>query len=106
MIADLYHEFKPSKNFWRGFDQWTFIRGQETDPARSGPVPHEEDLDYWVPRELRELRRSADLEKGIRRGGANWFSSTILRNMHDRVREERSSCGSNAVVQSDALTQR
>jgi arylsulfatase A-like enzyme len=88
LISDLYHEFKPSKNFWRGFDQWTFIRGQETDPARSGPVPHEEDLDYWVPRELRELRRSADLEKGIRRGGANWFSSTILRNMHDRVREE------------------
>jgi arylsulfatase A-like enzyme len=81
LISDLYHQFKPSKNFWRGFDQWSFIRGQETDPARSGPVPTEAELDYWVPRELRELRRSADLEKGIRRDSANWFSSTILRNM-------------------------
>ena len=38
-------QFKPSKNFWRGFDQWTFIRGQETDTARSGPGPTQEVLD-------------------------------------------------------------
>ena len=35
LISDLYHQFKPSKNFWRGFHQWTFIRGQEADAARS-----------------------------------------------------------------------
>ncbi|HSU44526.1 MAG TPA: sulfatase-like hydrolase/transferase, partial [Casimicrobiaceae bacterium] len=37
LVSDLYHQFKPSKNFWRGFHQWTFIRGQEADAARSGP---------------------------------------------------------------------
>jgi arylsulfatase A-like enzyme len=38
LISDTYHMFKASKNFQRGFHQWTWIRGQETDPHRSGPV--------------------------------------------------------------------
>ena len=59
LISDLYHQFKPSKNFWRGFHQWTFIRGQEADAARSGPWPSQEEIDYWVPRELQELRGKA-----------------------------------------------
>jgi arylsulfatase A-like enzyme len=88
LISDLYHQFKPSKNFWRGFDQWTFIRGQEVDPARSGPEPSAEELDYWVPRELRDLRRLSDRSNGIRRGHAAWFSSTIIRNMYDHQRDE------------------
>jgi arylsulfatase A-like enzyme len=37
LISDNYHMFKPSKNFHRGFHQWTWIRGQELDPHRSGP---------------------------------------------------------------------
>ncbi|MGH2587255.1 MAG: sulfatase [Dehalococcoidia bacterium] len=79
LISDLYHEFKPSKNFWRGFDQWTFIRGQEVDPSRSGPAPSQEEIDHWVPREMQEVmgRRS------------EWFSRRILLNMRDRVREEQ-----------------
>jgi arylsulfatase A-like enzyme len=52
LISDLYHQFKPSKSFWRGFDQWTFIRGQETDTARSGPGPTQEELDQFIPRSL------------------------------------------------------
>lgn len=101
LISDLYHQFKPSKNFWRGFDQWSFIRGQETDPARSGPAPTEEELDYWVPRELRELRRQRDAAAGIRRrpGTADWFSSTILRNLRDRVSEAQ---WTNALVMQQA----
>ena len=42
LITDCYHQFKPSKNFHRGFSEWIWIRGQETDPHRSGPaVPDE-----------------------------------------------------------------
>jgi arylsulfatase A-like enzyme len=42
-ITDCYHQFKPSKNFHRGFDEWIWIRGQEADPYKSGPpVPPEE----------------------------------------------------------------
>ena len=37
LVSDLYHEFKPSKNFWRGFHQWTFIRGQEPTPRAADP---------------------------------------------------------------------
>ena len=59
LISDLYHQFKPSKNFWRGFHQWTFIRGQETDTARSGPGPTQEELDRFIPRSLQELRRAS-----------------------------------------------
>jgi arylsulfatase A-like enzyme len=42
LITDCYHQFKPSKNFHRGFDEWVWVRGQEADPYRSGPeVPRE-----------------------------------------------------------------
>lgn len=36
-ITDTYHQFKPSKNFHRGFDEWVWIRGQESDKYLSGP---------------------------------------------------------------------
>jgi arylsulfatase A-like enzyme len=88
LISDLYHQFKPSKNFWRGFDQWSFIRGQETDPSRSGPLPTQEEIDHWVPRELQEARARHPIMAG-RRDAATWFSSRILLNMRDRVREEQ-----------------
>ena len=38
LIADTYHMFKPTMNFTRGFLSWQFIRGQENDNYRSGPL--------------------------------------------------------------------
>lgn len=75
LIADVYHMFKPSKNYWRGFHQWMFLRGQEKDPYRSGPMPSQETVDRYLPRELQNERRVA-------------FIQQCLMNMHDRVREE------------------
>ncbi len=75
LIADVYHMFKSSKNFWRGFDQWMFLRGKEMDPQRSGPKPCQEEIDYWLPEELQNERRI-------------WFMSQCLMNMYDRPREE------------------
>jgi arylsulfatase A-like enzyme len=75
LIADVYHMFKPSKNYWRGFDQWTFLRGQETDPGRSGPEISQQELDRWLPRPMQTEGR-------VR------FLRQCLKNMHDRVREE------------------
>ncbi|HUV94302.1 MAG TPA: sulfatase [Anaerolineae bacterium] len=43
-ITDCYHQFKPSKNFHRGFHEWTWIRGQEADPYRSGPAATPEEI--------------------------------------------------------------
>src|SRR3954452_20424969 len=80
LISDLYHQFKPSKNFWRGFDQWTFIRGQETDTARSGPGPTQEELDAFVPRRFQDLRKAS---RGVARlpGNLDAFSTACLLNM-------------------------
>ncbi len=75
LIADVYHMFKPSKNYWRGFDQWTFLRGQEKDPYRSGPEPTQEEIDYWLPKELQTEPKVA-------------FIRQCLKNMHDRTKEE------------------
>lgn len=87
LISDLYHQFKPSKNFWRGFAQWTFIRGQETDTGRSGPVPSQAEIDHWIPREFQEMH--GKLLTAMKSGyDHRWFSRTILQNMHDRVAEE------------------
>ncbi len=49
LITDTYHQFKPSKNYHRGFDEWIWIRGQEADPYRSGPaVPDQEVAQHMV----------------------------------------------------------
>jgi arylsulfatase A-like enzyme len=41
-VTDAYHQFKPSMNFHRGFDQWHWVRGQERDPDGSlAPVSDE-----------------------------------------------------------------
>jgi len=75
LIADLYHMFKPSKNYWRGFHQWTFLRGQEMDPYRSGPEITQQQIDYWLPKQLQT------------EGKVN-FIRQCLKNMHDRTVEE------------------
>ena len=75
LIADVYHMFKPSKNFWRGFDQWTFLRGQEQDPARSGPRLSQAEIDHWLPKEMQT-------ERNIR------FIQHAIMNMHDRWTNE------------------
>ena len=38
LVADTYHMFKPTMNFTRGFLSWRFVRGQENDGYRSGPM--------------------------------------------------------------------
>jgi len=75
LISDVYHMFKPSKNFWRGFDQWKFLRGQEKDFSRSGPRLTQEQLDYWLPREMQN-ERTVD------------FINQCIMNIHDRTKEE------------------
>ena len=75
LISDVFHMFKPSKNFWRGFDQWTFLRGKEVDPSRSGPQLTQSELDYWLPREMQ-------IDRYIR------FTQQCIMNIRDRVKEE------------------
>jgi len=74
LIADVYHMFKPSKNYTRGFEQWSFLRGQECDPARSGPRLTEEEMAAWLP--------PGEKPKNM------WFMQNCLTNLRDRRNEE------------------
>ncbi|MFC1551487.1 sulfatase [Candidatus Latescibacterota bacterium] len=51
-IVDTFHHFKPGMNFHEGFDSWTWVRGQESDPFKSGPK-HSIDPDDYAPEHLR-----------------------------------------------------
>jgi arylsulfatase A-like enzyme len=55
LVADTYHMFKPTQNFTRGFCSWNFIRGQEGDPVRSGPISAV-DVSPYHPEGLNDLR--------------------------------------------------
>jgi len=56
-ITDCYHQFKPSKNFHRGFDQWTWVRGQESDRYLTGPVVSDEVVARHIPEGLKGRQR-------------------------------------------------
>jgi len=78
LMSDTYHMFKPNYNYHRGFDEWRWIRGQESDryisadrgenpwkylPARTREIPlerkHSGGEDFTAP--LRQyLRNTAD----------------------------------------------
>ena len=72
--ADTYHMFKPTQNFTRGFASWEFIRGQETDNYRSGP--------------LDAIDLSKFTRPGIGGGHAAGVLVQYLLNMQDRKTEE------------------
>jgi arylsulfatase A-like enzyme len=76
LITDTYHQFKPSKNFHRGFHHWAWVRGQETDPFRSGP-----------PVPVADIQRHMD-EKVEDHASLAAFIRACLRNNTDRLNEE------------------
>jgi len=76
LVSDVYHMFKPSKNFHRGFDQWTWIRGQEDDPYLAGPT---------VPDEVAERYRPANLQSEFH---LPMLIQKYVHNTHTRQREE------------------
>ena len=73
-VADTYHMFKPTQNFTRGFCSWAFIRGQEGDPVRSGPLSAV-DVSPYHPEGLNDHKRWPTLTQ-------------YLLNMLDRHTEE------------------
>ena len=59
LFTDTYHQFKPSKNYGRGFQEWCWIRGQENDAYRSGPVVSDEEVRRHLPAGRDEAGRMA-----------------------------------------------
>ena len=57
-VTDTYHQFKPSKNFHRGFAEWHWIRGNESDPYLTGPhIPDDVVLKH-MPKEVIKRRKN------------------------------------------------
>ena len=75
-ITDVYHQFKPSKNFHRGFQEWQWIRGQESDFWRTGPAIADAEVMKHIPRKLRGNQHL------VRR------HRQFLRNVHDWKTDE------------------
>jgi arylsulfatase A-like enzyme len=77
LVTDTYHMFKPAKNFHRGFQQWTWIRGQELDPYRSGPPLSPEIL-------ARHMATAPEDDRGLA-----YFLTRYLTNAGDERRDEQ-----------------
>jgi arylsulfatase A-like enzyme len=58
-VTDIYHQFKPDKNFHRGFDSWHYVRGQEGDRFESGPRKAINLADYLHPSQAKLLKWNA-----------------------------------------------
>ena len=87
LITDCYHQFKA--NFQQGFDTYDWIRGQEADRFRSGPVIPDNDLDKHINDRARDhqalrhflrlcLQNSAD-----RRTEEDYFVAKVFRSAAD-----------------------
>ena len=58
LITDTYHQFKPSMNFHRGFDQFHWIRGQENDHWGSVQLVDRDSVEgHSYPAQHNEYRR-------------------------------------------------
>ncbi len=77
LFSDIQHQFKPSKNFHRGFDEWHYIRGYEVDTYRTGPLPSKEVIDKWLPREVQNKNDYYE-----------YFFSQCFMNMYGKEKEE------------------
>ena len=84
LLSDLYHQFKPSKNYWRGFDEWQFLRGQETDRFRSGPRPTPAEIDRYLPKAWQnqdriDFTRKSLMNRAGRLAEEDYFAAALLR---------------------------
>ncbi|MDA0748102.1 MAG: sulfatase-like hydrolase/transferase [bacterium] len=80
LVSDVYHMFKPTMNFTRGFLSWKFIRGQENDGYRLGPFSR--------------INLEAHTPDGEADPARHPTVAQYLLNMLDRKEGEELSCGS------------
>jgi len=83
-VTDTYHQFKPSKNFHRGFQSWQWIRGQECDPYRTGPHIPDEQIIRHIPEPFRnegfiQRHRQYLMNVAERRSEEDYFPARVFR---------------------------
>jgi arylsulfatase A-like enzyme len=77
-ITDTHHYFKPSKNYHRGFRQFSWVRGQESDPWRSTLNVDPQEVEALLPPGL------SDAQAAI----SNMILTQYLANQAGRESEE------------------
>ncbi len=81
MITDTYHMFKPNMNFHRGFHEWQWIRGQESDAYKTRP--HSQDLDRYLKPEMYGDQMVRIVDQYLRnvegrKGEEDYFSAKVM----------------------------
>jgi len=81
-FSDTYHMFKPTQNFTRGFCSYEFVRGQETDNYRTGPLSAI-DVKKFIPPDLGPEEANGTLVQYLlnmqdRRGESDWTSAQVF----------------------------
>lgn len=86
IISDIYHQFKPDKNFHRGFDSWRWIRGQESDRWETGPREAIRIKDYmhrsqWKAAEQQRMAQPMQylLNRRAWKTEDDWFAAQVFR---------------------------
>jgi len=85
LLTDCYHQFKPSKNFHRGFDEWDWVRGQETDRFRSGPALPPGAIRHHVPERFPPVHQRTEffrqylLNNQFRQDEADYYPARLFR---------------------------
>ena len=86
IVSDIYHQFKPDKNFHRGFDSWRWIRGQESDRLESGPREAIRIKDYLHPSQWKTVgqqRMSGPMQYLLNRrewrNEDDWLAAQVFR---------------------------
>jgi arylsulfatase A-like enzyme len=82
LISDVYHQFKPGKNYHRGFHSWQWIRGQEADPTVPTPKPDVDVSHYCPPKAADPLRRLTAQYLNNRcwwKGEADHYAAQVMR---------------------------
>ncbi|MDA0746413.1 MAG: sulfatase [bacterium] len=90
LVSDLYHQFKPTGNWHRGFYSWEWIRGQEQDRYITGPR-EAVDLSPYMREGTYEQRRFQGLEQYLlnqldRKEEADYLCAQVLQKAGDWVR--------------------
>jgi arylsulfatase A-like enzyme len=81
MITDTYHMFKPNMNYHRGFHEYQWIRGQESDAYKTRP--HTQDLDRYLKPEMYGNQMVRIVDQYLRnvegrKGEEDYFSAKVM----------------------------
>jgi len=93
LVADVYHMFKPTMNFTRGFMSWDFIRGQENDALRNGPLSRI-DLRRHMPADLATPEKAPGMAQYLlnvldRQSEEDYFAPRVFRSASRWLQDNR-----------------